>query len=160
MAESRRFLPTFQKVLTPGRWRTAPLPDEASLKLLDVSVVFTSTKATAAALRTASMLADSLNARIKLVAPQVVPHPLPLDSPPILLDFSESHLREIAKNSPVETTVQIYLCRDALNTLKTVLPPHSVVVIGGRRRWWRTREQSLAASLHGAGHEVIFTETE
>ena len=160
MAESRPFVTAFHKVLRPGQFHTERLPNEAAGKLLDVSVVFTSSKATAAALRTAGMLADSLNARIKLIAPQLVPYPLPLESPPILLDFSEHRLREIAKSSPVETTVQICLCRDTFDTLQAVLPPHSVVVVGGRRRWWRTREQSLAASLRRTGHEVIFTETE
>jgi hypothetical protein len=160
MTEQRHLSPTFQKVLTPGRRRSAPPANEPSDHLLDVAVVFTSGAATSAALKTAGELADSLNARIKLVAMQVVPFPLPLESPPILLDFSEQRLREIAVESPVETTIQIYLCRDSWETLSAVLPPHSLVVIGGRKRWWRTKEESLARKLRRAGHDVIFAETE
>jgi hypothetical protein len=160
MTEQRPPSPTFQKVLTPGRKRSAPLTNEPSDHLLDVAVVFTSGAATTTALRTAGALADSLNARIKLVAMQVVPYPLPLESPPILLDFSEHRLREIAVESLVETTVQIYLCRDSWATLSAVLPPHSLVVIGGRKRWWRTKEESLVRKLSRAGHQVIFAETE
>ena len=105
-------------------------------------------------------MAGSLNGRIKLVAPQIVPYHLPLESPPVLLDFSEHRLREIATESPVETTVQIYLCRDSWETLKTVLAPHSLVVVGGKRRWWPTKEEKLARRLRRAGYEVIFAETE
>jgi hypothetical protein len=112
------------------------------------------------ALSRASALADHLNAHISLLVPQVVPYPLPLESPPVLLDFSEPWLREIAAQSPVETSVRIYLCRDRVETLQSVLRPGSLVVIGGRKRWWPTREKSLARTLRHSGHEVVFTETE
>jgi hypothetical protein len=44
--------------------------------------------------------------------------------------------------------------------LAWVLGPHSLVVVGGRRRWLPTREKSLARNLRSAGHEVIFTDTD
>jgi len=65
----------------------------------------------------------------------------------------------IAGESPVETTVRLYLCRDSVETVKSALSPRSVVVVGGRKGWWRsTREKRLARKLRRAGHEVIFTE--
>ncbi len=160
MGELSYLSPTFEKTLTPSRKQTAPTQGDASESRLAVSVVFTSASATTVALRKAGALADSLNARIKLVAPQVVPYPLPLESPPVLLDFSEHRLQEIAMESPVETTVQIYLCRDSWETLKVVLAPRSLVVIGGNRRWWPTKEEKLARRLRRGGHEVVFAETE
>jgi len=60
----------------------------------------------------------------------------------------------------VETSVHIYLCRDRFETLASVLSPRSIVVLGGRKRWWPTREKSLASKLRKAGHEVVFKETE
>jgi hypothetical protein len=36
----------------------------------------------------------------------------------------------------------------------------SIVVLGGRKRWWPTREKKLARQLRRAGHEVVFKETE
>ena len=62
-----------------------------------------------AALKEAGSLASGLGARITLLVPQMVPYPLPLESPPVLLDFSENRFRVIASESPVETSVQIYL---------------------------------------------------
>jgi hypothetical protein len=160
MEEGRDVMLAFERLVTPAIRRPAPAQPKPEEHRLNVAVVFTSTSATLAALKEAGALADSLSARITLVVPQVVPFPLPLESPPVLLDFSEQRFQQIAADSPVETTVQIYLCRDRMETLRSVLPRRSVVVIGGRRRWWPSREQRLARQLQRAGHEVIFTETE
>jgi len=126
---------------------------------LDIAVIFTSVEGTLGALKAAGSLAESLGARVTLLVPQVVPYPLPLTSPPIPLEFQEKRFQEIAAQSPVEIQVQLYLCRNGMDTLKTVLKPHSLVVIGGRKRWWPTREKNMARELHGLGHEVVFSET-
>jgi hypothetical protein len=147
-------------VLAPG-WRHPKRPEtEETDARLDVAVVFTSADATITALRKAGALASQLTARVILVVPQVVPYPLPLDSPPVLIDFNERRFRAIASESPIETVVRVYLCRDRMETLATVLKPQSLVVLGGRKRWWPTNEERLARKLRRAGHEVIFTETE
>jgi hypothetical protein len=138
-----------------------PFTEEIDAKL-NVSVVFTSVDATLGALKEAGRLlgnqASSLRGRITLIVPQIVPYPLPLTSPPVLVDFNERRLRVIANNSRVETQVSIYLCRNRLETLKSVLKPHSVVVVGSRKRWWPTAEKRLAVQLRRAGHEVVVTE--
>jgi hypothetical protein len=150
----------FQRLLTPTAGPRATAPTGEAPSRLQVAVVFTSPAATIGALHRAGALADRLSARIELVVPQVVPFALPIASPPVLLEFSERQFVEIAKETPVETAVQIYLCRDRLDTLLSVLKPGSLVVIGGRKRWWPTSEWRLARSLSHAGHEVIYTETE
>jgi len=127
---------------------------------LNIAVVFTSVESTLAALKEAGTLAQSLGAQITLLVPQVVPYPLPLESPPVLVDFNEKRFHVIASQSPVKTTVCIYLCRDQIETLRGVLRPGSIVVIGGRKRWWPTREARLAHKLRKCGHEVLFKETE
>jgi len=126
----------------------------------EISVVFTSVEATLAALREAGTLASTLGGRITVVVPQIVPYPLPLTSPPVLVDFTERRLRVIAEGCKVETRVCIYLCRDARETLLAVLKPHSLVVVGSRKsRWpWPTPERRLAAHLRRGGHEIVVTE--
>jgi hypothetical protein len=59
----------------------------------------------------------------------------------------------------VETTVRLFLCRDAWDILRRVLSPNSLVVVGGRRRWW-TREVRLERRLRGLGHHVVLAEKE
>jgi hypothetical protein len=66
----------------------------------------------------------------------------------------------IAGESRVETIVQVCLCRDGRQTLEDLLRPHSLVVLGGRKHWWPTRESAMARRLRRAGHEVILIETE
>jgi hypothetical protein len=150
--------PAFEKLLAPTpRFPSEPPAGEANSKL-NVAVIFTSIESTLSALRKAGLLASRLRACITLIVPQIVPYPLPLTSPPMLLDFTERRFRVIANESPVETTVQIYLCRDRLETLLGALRPHSVVVIGGGRSWWPTPEKRLARQLRRAGHDVVLAE--
>jgi K+-transporting ATPase KdpF subunit len=137
-----------------------PVPAQETERGLDVSVVFTSVDSTLQALKEAGELANSLGARITLLVPQVVPYPLPLETPPVMLDFSERRFRVMASQSPVETRVHIYLCRDKLQLLTSVLRRGSIVVVGGRKRsWWPTRDQAFARRLSRAGFEVIFKKT-
>ena len=121
---------------------------------------FTSVDATLAALREAGALAHSLGARIQLVVPQLVPYPAPLESPPVLVEFSEKRFRVVAAESLVETSVQIYLCRNRFDTLTSFLKRGSIVVLGGPKRWLPTKDERLAWRLRRAGYEVIFKETE
>ncbi|HTW63922.1 MAG TPA: hypothetical protein VME17_04860 [Bryobacteraceae bacterium] len=138
----------------------APAFGQDAESKLEISVVFSSLEGTLAALKEAGSLASALGGRITLIVPQVVPYPLPLTSPPVLVDFNERRLRVIAGGCRVETRVTVYLCRDAFSTLKSVLKPHSMVVIGSRKRWWPTPEKRLAARLRRAGYEIVLTERE
>ena len=150
----------FERIVVPAHGRPEQPEGAEPDSRLDVAVVFTSADATIAALRRAGALASSLGARIVLLVPQIVPFPLPLNSPPVLIDFSERRFREIARASGIDTAVRIYLCRDRLEMLSVVLKPRSLVIVGGRKRWWRTAEKRLARKLRQAGHEVLFAETQ
>jgi hypothetical protein len=149
-----------EKLLAPATAFPEQAPNQDSNQKLDLAVVFTAVEPTVRALKHAGALADRLAARITLVVPQVVPYPLPLTSPPVLLDFNERRFFAIASQSGVDTTVRIYLCRDQWEALRLVLKPHSLILIGGRKRWWPTAEAQLAKRLRRAGHDVIVVETE
>ena len=152
--------PAFERLVSPQTRR----PDSETLPEsehgLEVLVVFTSVDATLSALKKAAELAASLGARITLIVPQIVPYPLPLNSPPVLIDFNERRFQVIASQIPVETIVRIYLCRDRSDALNMVMKPRSLVVVGARKRFWPTAEARLARKLRRAGHEVIVTEVE
>ena len=122
---------------------------------LEVVVPFTDASGTLAALSLAAQLGRNLDARINLVALQTVPYGLELTRPPIALEWLEERLRDLALRSPIDIHVDIILSRDGKWALRQMLKPHSLVVIGGRRRWWRTKEQRLAETLRHDGHRVI-----
>jgi hypothetical protein len=127
---------------------------------LNISVIFTSIQGTLTALRSAGALASRLGGRITLLVPEVVSYQLPLHQPPVAHDWNKRRFSVLASQSSVPTTVRFYLCRDRDETLARELKPHSLVVIGGKRRWWPTSESHLARRLRKLGHEVILTETE
>src|SRR5512135_2831880 len=127
-----------EKLLAPRTGHPARHIGEEADQKLNIAVVFTSVESTLAALKEAGNLANSLGAKITLVVPQVVPYPLPLETPPVLLEFNEHRFRVIASESLVETNVQIYLCRDRMEMLLATLSPNSLVVIGGCKKWWPT----------------------
>lgn len=151
----------FEKRLSKATERFAGARVEDNDPKLNISVIFTSEESTVVAMKKAVALAGNLGARITLLAPQVVPYPLPLESPPVLLDWNERRIDAIANESPVETIVRLYLCRDRLQTLMQALSPKSLIVIGHRGKWrLLTQERKLAGSLRRAGHEVILAEAE
>jgi len=136
-------------------------PPRAGRRRLNICVLFTSPAPTLAALKKAGGLAENLGARITLLVLHVVPFPLPLEDPPVSLGWSRERFRALAAQSPVDTVVRLYLCRDRGETLEQALSPKSVVVIGARNaRWPFTAAARLRRQLVRAGHEVIFAESE
>ena len=145
--------PIHQQPETPGipEGTDAPRP-------LEVVVIFTDTAGTLAALQTADRLAKRLDARLRLLLPYEVPYTLPLTKPAVPVGFLEGQLQAVACKVPIEISAHVFLCRDKRRTLKLILKPHSLVVIGGRKRWWPTEEQRLVSLLKKGGHHVVFAE--
>jgi hypothetical protein len=126
---------------------------------LEVNVIFTNPQATAAALKIAGSLARDLGACIRVRAAIAVPYVLPLDNPPVSVRFSERLLSDLLcglELDAFEPSVHVYLCRDRLQTLSSVLVHNSLVVIGGRKHWWPTAESGMAKALRSRGHRVVF----
>jgi len=137
-------------------------PDPAShaepdVREVEVNVIFTRPRDTLAALETARGLASEIGAQIRVLVAQVVPYPLPLDKPPVPVAFTERRFDALASNAAPETRVQVCLCRDRWQTLRDFIRPGSLLVIGGKKRWWPTPEQRLARRLKAEGHQVVFT---
>lgn len=124
---------------------------------LEVNVVYTRLPGAAKSLDIASGLARGLGARVTVHVAQVIPYPLELKSPQVPVQFAEQQLLAMAGEQLVETSIRIYLCRDLTETIRQVLKRDSVVVVGGQKRWWPTRENKLAAALRRDGHRVILS---
>jgi hypothetical protein len=130
-------------------------PTAGQSSTLEVVVLFSGALPTLAALRMAGQLGQNLDVRVKLVTFQTVPYELELTRPTIATRWIEERLCALASKAPVEVRVDIILCRDPGWALRQVLKPDSLVVIGTRRRWWRTQGQRLAGRLRQDGHQVI-----
>jgi hypothetical protein len=127
---------------------------------LSITVVFTTSAATLHALKRAGELAHQLGARIRIIVPQVVPYPLPIDRPAVDPNFRLRQFRTLFFQHAIETHIDVRLCRDAHECLKQALTPQSIVLIGGRNRCWITREKRLARVLRRSGHQVMFISQE
>jgi hypothetical protein len=138
---------------------TQDVAEEQGLGHLEVNVIFTDPEATAVALQYAASLARNLSGSITLRAPLVVPQRLPLEESPISVRFMERTLADLVcplQRDAAAINVHLYLCRDRLETLLRVLSRDSLVVIGGRKRWWPTEESRMAKVLQSKGHRVVF----
>jgi hypothetical protein len=139
----------------------APPPAPPADSAFEVVVVFTDVSETLVALGSAARLAHGLGARIRLVAPQIVPFPAPLEQPPVDPRFAERKFRVIAEQSQVDMMVDIRLCRDWEAGVLHSVKPGSIVVLGAAKSWWRSRKQRrLARTLRHRGHQVILSESE
>lgn len=144
-----------RKAIPRGR-PTEPQSAEERECELRVNVVFTGIEQTHRALRAAAVLAADLHARIVVLVPLVVPYPAPLDSARAQGAFFVRRLQTVAHETRIETRIWVCVCRDRRTALSAALPPCSTVVIGGRKRWWPTREQRLADQLSREGHHIVF----
>ncbi|MEQ1948166.1 MAG: hypothetical protein ABL995_13310 [Bryobacteraceae bacterium] len=108
----------------------------------------------------AANLASGMHAKLVAHFAQVVPYPLPLKSPPVPVELvarilKEQVLDDLWDRQFTGTSATLYLCRDRAETLREALKPESLVVMGTKRRWWRTSEERLARQLTRDGHRVL-----
>ena len=143
----------------PGTCTLQPVVDERARGpgRLRVHVVFTSTAETLEALKSAATFSVGNSAEIALLVPLTVPYPLPLEDPPVSLGFACRRISDLASSvsTDAELEAYIYLCRNPLETLLSVLQPHSLVVIGVSRRWLINKYRRVARRLRANGHEVV-----
>ncbi len=125
----------------------------------ELVVVHTTAACTRAALHMAARFGNGPFRRIRLIAPKVVPYPLPLTNPPVAEAYTEHLLLDLAAEVPADTRIEIRNCRDAIEMLSIALKPGSLVIIGKRAHWWFTAEPRLARTLRRMGHAVVLSET-
>ena len=125
-----------------------------------VYVIFTSIDWTLKALEKAREISKPIEADIAVVAVQVVPFPLPLDKPPVPMEFVIRRFEEKAAEFPEGTKISACLCRDPLVALKRVLKRNCPVIMGVRKTMWPNRDKRLAGKLKRAGYEITLVETE
>jgi hypothetical protein len=123
---------------------------------LQIFVIYTEFHEAVAALRAAERLANQLGALVRLVMPYEVSYSLPLDRPPVLTNFLKAQLADAAARAEVDVEGQVCLCREKRAALNNLMPPNSLIVFGGRKRWWPTESSRLAKYFQKLGHHVVF----
>jgi hypothetical protein len=161
-AESRQVMDmstTYQVADRLGRTTGRETSGISDREPMEVNVIYTEPKATNGALNVAESLAEGLGAAIRLRAAISVPLRLGLDQCPVSIPFMEELLAGlVGERNGCEHTVHLYVCRDAMQTLLREMKPKSIVVVGGRRRWWPTATSRLERVLRTKGHRVVFVD--
>jgi hypothetical protein len=123
---------------------------------LGIRIIYTTHHGTVAALQMASQLGANLSVCPEVLMLYAVPYTLPLEEPAVPTGFLEAQIHALARESPTEMKARVILCREPKRSLRQILSVHSLVLIGGKKRWWPTKEQRLAHLLAEEGHRVIF----
>ncbi|MBZ5516393.1 MAG: hypothetical protein LAN62_16400 [Acidobacteriia bacterium] len=123
-----------------------------------VSVLFTGFGETLAALRLVARLGEGLELRPRVLIVCALPVAVELASYLLPPGFLEHQIGALARESPLEFSVQICLCRCPSERLYQLLEHLPLIVIGGRKRLWPTKEQRLVRRLETNGHNAIFAE--
>jgi hypothetical protein len=87
----------------------------------EIIIVFTDAPGTKAALTAADRLVHGLDLRLTLITPRIVPYPLPLECPPVPVEFVEREMIELARDLEAEITIHILLCRDRDEAVRRAL---------------------------------------
>jgi hypothetical protein len=127
--------------------------------LLSVNVVYTGLDTTMTALRAVESLARDLSAIVHVRAMITVPRQLAIDFALTSFHFFKRLISDLIERvgcRRFEYVLHIYVCRNRIDTLLRVLRPSSLLVIGGRRRLWRTAESRICKAAISAGHNVAF----
>jgi hypothetical protein len=138
------------------------LPPQGPDPRLRLIVIHTTMDGTRSALRAVAALADGLGAVVGVLVAQVVPFHVPLDRPPVSLDFLRRRLCGLASEAGLqvaEVRIQICLCRDRIRALHQSLHSRSLIFIGAQGRWKSRHERKLAKVLSREGHFVILLDT-
>ncbi|HWB87368.1 MAG TPA: hypothetical protein VG675_24710 [Bryobacteraceae bacterium] len=121
---------------------------------IDVVVLYTGPALTAAVLQRAAILTAGLNATLELVAVHVTPYPSPFGCPISVHCHLVKRLIELSSVCKLPVNAHVVLARNREEGYRHVLRPSSTVLVGSRRHWWRTPEESLARALVRDGHQV------
>ena len=117
--------------------------DGAAGPAVEMHVIATGHEGTLSALAEARRRVYGVDAaRIVLL----VPHPVSYAAPP-----------DPDASAGVDAVVRVCFCRKREDAFRWMLGKRSVVVMGGRHRWWwPTAAQQMARWLKKAGHDVVF----
>ena len=116
-----------------------------------IVVLYTGPEMTKQALRAAASLIKGLDFHVVLLAVHIVPYPLQLRALSIMEEHLQSELYSAVQGSALPIEARIAFARDLSEAFRQCVGQESLVVIGTRKRWWRTRPEKQARELARSG---------
>jgi len=121
---------------------------------IEVVVPYTGRSVTQALLKRAAALTAGLTVRLNLVAVLAVPYPASFPGPTAMHRHLVEQLEDLSSQCPLPVQAQVVLARSRQEGFRYMLRPDSTVLLGTRKRFWRTAEERLANTLVSDGHKV------
>lgn len=147
---------------TRGDLQIDPPPMEAANNCVPIEVVvlFTEWAVTEGVMKRAAAFTANLNASLVLIAVHTVPYPMPFGCPALVHAHLVDQLIDLASRCPLPVNPQVVMARSCEEGFRHALKPGSTILLGTRRRLWKTSEERLAAALANVGHHVALVHVE
>ena len=148
------------------RSRGALRIDPGSLELggdravMQIVVVHSRRSLTAAVLQRTGELLSGLNAGVLLVAVHAVPFPASFASATASHAHLVGELADLAGQCYLPVTSRIVMARYWEEGFRHLLREESTILVGTKKRLWRTAEEHLARTLAKDGHHVALLHVE
>ena len=120
------------------------LESTGPLEELEIVVPYTEWAVTGALLKRAATLTAGLNVRLKLIAVHAVPFPATFACQASAHAHLVEQLVDLVSGCPLAVDAQVVLARSRNEGFRYVLNPESIVLVGARKRFWRTAEERPA----------------
>ena len=127
---------------------------------LQLVVAYTERELAGAVLRRAVTLAAGLNVRLRLLAIHTVPYAAPYGCPAAEHAHLVGRLMELASECAFPVEPEVIMAHGWLEGFEYAVNRESTVLMGTRKHFWRTREESLARDLARDGHNVALIHLE
>jgi|BarGraNGADG00312_2_1021985.scaffolds.fasta_scaffold28195_3 hypothetical protein len=132
--------------------------EQTGIGLGDVYVIFTSIDETLRAVRVARRLARAMRSGVTIVHFRPIGFGAPLEEPAGLSPVETDAFKARLEAEDCDARIRVCVCRDARQAIPSVLQEHSLIVIGGRRRWWPTPSDRWRRTLEGQGYLVVLVD--
>ena len=127
---------------------------------IEIVIPFTEWAVTEAVMQRAAAFTARLNAKLMLVAVHTVPYPMSFGCPALVHAHLVDQLIDLASRCTLPVNPRVVLARSCQEGFRHALKPESTVLLGTRRRLWKTSEERLAAALARDGHHVALVHVE
>ena len=122
-----------------------------------VTVLFTDLSSTLRAIAVARGLGRALGAPVSLVVVKIPKFPVGGGQEPTTRE-AEAEALQVRLRAAGDIRCRVVAAPRASDALDVALAPGSLVVVGGRRRWWPTAASRLCRLLEAHGHYVLFVD--
>ena len=130
-------------------------PTPPAVRTDTVSVLYTTEEETLAAAHVAALLAEAMGVALTVIDVRTVPYPLSVDAPAGVSPAEGDAFKQRLEAEGIDARVRVFLCRNRKNVVPKAFRGHSLIVIGGKRRWWPTTTDRWRRRLESAGHFVL-----